>query len=281
MSASDWIASLTSLPRRIIGSLGPTKRDLAPIGSHTYYEPATEKEIMRNWLGWLAELCGLPSGYAATSLQGRLDALEVATDDPHAFIFREPFIGAKDAPLGAPWGTIGGNDWQYSGTRGGGAWATLDDAKLAALLAVLHRSQAPRVRLSVVVTKSPGTGVQFEFVSDDGHEAFGVRLETESGTKLPLIRAFIRTGDTETVTNTIGMWVANAEQDLDLVVSAAGACTVALAGGTPVALGTLADVDVQFLMITAADGAGGGIVRARAMLATADWTVGAVLSPPA
>lgn len=76
MSVADWASLLTELPRRIIGSLGPTKRDLAPVGSHTYYEPATEKELIRNWVGWLSELCGLPSGYAAGSLQGRLDALE-------------------------------------------------------------------------------------------------------------------------------------------------------------------------------------------------------------
>jgi hypothetical protein len=95
MACGDW-SMLTALPRRIIGSLGPTKADLATLSNHTFFCSAAELNLIRNCIGWLMEAVGLPSGYAPDSIQGRLDTLEA---DRAAGRFRhlDPFIMGEES----------------------------------------------------------------------------------------------------------------------------------------------------------------------------------------
>lgn len=250
MSAASWAAYLTSLPGRIIGSLGPTKRDLAPVGSHTYYEPAQEKELIRNWVGWLAECVGLPSGYAAGSVQGRLDALEGTAaafmNDPDYYFFSDNFDGSGVDTL----------YWDGGGVSLPGLNDDPPGLKLlysAELLAqftrnLWKRSKQPHVRCRVMVHDPipAGSGFSIGWRDNDGH----VNAEVRFNPTMPSIEGVrASNGNGGTVATAIGGWVEDTAHLVDFWIDGTYHLWVKLDSAAAVDCGIVFNDDLSHLEI--------------------------------
>ena len=161
MDLSEWSSRLTALAHRVINSLGPTKADLEITNDFTYRAPAVEQNLIRDICGYALQVIGLPSGYPADSIQGRLDALEAgggALDlmDPKVH-FRAEDFDTWTALSSPGWDNSGGVDpWAVgTGLRGGMIAAHSSQCFMAQDAYRHHDKQEPTVRFYVESTLVP------------------------------------------------------------------------------------------------------------------------------
>jgi hypothetical protein len=264
MSAASWAAYLTSLPGRIIGSLGPTKRDLAPVGSHTYYEPAQEKELIRNWVGWLAECVGLPSGYAAGSVQGRLDALEGTAAE---YRFDDFFDQENGVPDPLHW-DVSGAGVVLSTDPGGGVKIPLDASDFLERGAYLWtREQRQRVWCSVTLGGAPSAFCPLIwFVDSGGTNAWGIEFKPAANE----VVIFNETGGSGVETH-LGTFVVDTEFALFFEVREDGHVWATMNNGTEVDGGAAPAGSMKFRMQSHTGGAAGEFMIVRLLRHRATW----------
>lgn len=223
MARLNW-SMLTSLPRRIIGSLGPTKADLATVSNHTFFCSAAELNLIRNWIGWLGEAVGLPTGYAADSLQGRLDALEEA--DPDAFsvvdhmVFEHPF-----------WLTSSGSPAQASSLTKGWYLFALDGGvaqRRESASSSFQRAFGPSIEARLLCDGMPGgtNGCGIGFRQMGGGDGWGVRIQPTGKMQIWITNG----GGTDTY-ELPGIYVVSTEITFRVYVEGLESVTVQVNGG--------------------------------------------------
>lgn len=265
MPAIDW-SMLTALPRRIIGSLGPTKADLAPVKNHTFYEPAAEANLSRNWIGWLAEAVGLPLSYSSTSLQGRMDAV----DDPDVMFWIDRF----EAVLDSAWALSGAG--AISSDPKGGFSAPLDAGATVEILRCgtggvygFDATQNPRLWARFKVTGSLTGEFRIGFASAGGN---GWRLLYDSAASANFL---LENDDAGVATKDTGIVVAlDTWYTCELLVDqVTGYASLSLDGATPVVESSAVTADQVVAMVRAEAGGGaGGVLLVDVMTGRADWS---------
>lgn len=253
--------TLTTLPTRTIGSLGPTKADRVAIVDPYYQSGATEQNLIRDWLVSLA---------AEIGVEGLSPAWESyrAIKGGDTFELREPFIGtALNTTL---WSTAGFAAPTLLNELRGGASLALDNgaAGVACFLPdyVFARAQFPRLHVRVTLGGNPSASHAYVmFVDSTSQEGWGVRWNA-LGT---LIQGFTMTGGVETPTS-LGTYTADAQNEIDLYFDGT-TLYGSRDGATAVSLGTPPANNMRLRIFASPGGAAGKVMKVRNLLVRADW----------
>lgn len=280
MSTADW-EHLTQLPRRVIGSLGPEKADLEVSGDYTYRTHAVEENLIRDWDGFLAEAVGLPVGYAAGSIQGRLDALEASAGDfmtdPDRYYYADNFDQAsKTAPDPRYWSAGGvdipglcddppGIEFLHHGADPG--------ELLAAIERLIHKkSHQLHMRFRVLVDDAMPAGSQLliRFATTDGWTSAGVAFR-QVDSKIKGIRLIDGAG--ATAETDVGTWTQDTSHLVHLWLDAAGKLWVSIDGAAGVDCGVVfGDYPNAVELWGPYDAVGTGRTVVSAFRLWSDWT---------
>ena len=249
--------TITALPTRTVGSLGPDKVNRRAVSDPYKQLDADEYNLTADWIVHLANTVGVESGPAWDSLQGLHsgDTFELYEN------FLEPIVSITRwaSAIGAPQNLIG--------NAGGGIVFDLDaqnDYSLQDFFFV--RAQTPYVRFRGYTTGADPDYVWIYFVDTTGNEGWGVEWK-DTGTK---IRGWTMTGGVKTYTD-VSTWTTGLEIPLEFYVSA-NTLYVSANGAAAVDCGTVPTGNMTFSIFSGGAGTVAEHFVMRNLLIRADWS---------
>lgn len=249
--------TITAIPTRTTGSLGPTKLNRRNISDPYRQMDADEYNLAADCLIHLITQVGIESSPAWDSLQGIIKSGDT-------YWVWEPFDTALDV-AGSRWGSFVAAPSLLTTARAGIRF-TLDAVKdLYHLGYYFARGQKPYCRCRIVLDGNPDTWA-ITFVDGTGNEGWGVVVET-GGTK---IRGYTRTAGVNTYTD-VSTWTASTEFVLEFWIDS-NTLYVSKDGAAGTSCGTVPTGDMMFYMNSLATGAAGKFLDVRNMLILADWS---------
>lgn len=250
--------TITAIPTRTTGSLGPTKTDRRAVSDPYQQLCATEYNLLADCAIHAVTQGGIESSPAWDSLSGQAggDTLRIY----------EPCI--KDPSVTPPpgWESVTANPALSATLRGGWAFNLDVACDIRTSGFVFARGQKPYARFRFTTTGADPDDAIIVFMDTTANEGFGVEFTT-AGTKL---RGVARTGGVSTYTD-VSTWTEDVECAVEMYVLA-NKLYVAKDGGTAVDCGAVSASSMQFLVNSSGGGSAGEHFIIRNILLLADWS---------
>lgn len=246
--------TITAIPTRTVGSLGPTKVNRRAVSDPYRQNDADEDNLARDCIIHLITQVGIESSPAWDSLQGIINSGDTFYD-------WEPFVDT----LGSHWQSMILAPTQLTTARGGLSFTNDANKDIATNGYYFNRGQTPYMRLRATVSATPDTFL-VSYVNAAGTEGWGVVFET-AGSK---IRGYHRDAGVNTYTNIDG-WVGGGEFAIEMWV-ASNTLYVSKNAATAVSCGTVPAGDMMIQLVSSAAGGAGSTTIIRNMLRLADWS---------
>jgi hypothetical protein len=218
--------TITTIPTRTVGSLGPTKIDRRAVSDPYQQLGADEYNLLADCAIHSVNTIGTETGYASTSLQGRVDDLEAqapftAGDN---YIRTWHFVSAAEV---TEWNNGGVDPPTHSSNPPGYAIHALDGADAVCSCTggdITHDQFAPHIKLRLVISGDLAAANEVAIRCIDsatGNERWGVLLETGGA-----IRAMVMTGGAPSYEALTPTWTTDKFLSLEFYESSTGKLVV-------------------------------------------------------
>jgi hypothetical protein len=248
--------TITAIPTRTVGSLGPTKANRRAVVDPYKQSDAAEWNLAADALIHLVTQVGIESSPAWDSLQGIITSGDT-------FCLWEPFI--RTAAVEDVWQSLIAAPTWITTARAGVKFQNDNSEDLATQGFYFNRGQTPYLRCRLSTDGNPDV-FDVKFINGAGTEGWGVVVET-TGTK---IRGYHRDAGVNTYTD-VATWTVSTEFVLEMWV-ASNTLYVSKNGATAVSCGTVPTTDMMVQFLSSAVGAAGKFMTLRNLLILANWS---------